>query len=128
LVLNCLKPDDVTLQSQLQCEDNYLSLQPVEQPQQLLAELLEIYWQGLHQPIPLLPQTSLAYASAELNAGKADPQKEAFKAWTSGFTAGEDADPYHQLLFKTSPLTDEFRDLALRIYQPIWDAMEGDKL
>jgi len=128
LVLNCLQPDGVALQSQLQSEDNYLLLQPVEQPQQLLAELLEIYWQGLHQPIPLLPQTSLAYASAELNAGKADPQKEAFKSWTSDFTAGEDADPYHQLLFKTSPLTDEFRDLALRIYQPIWDAMEGDKL
>ncbi|MAK65937.1 MULTISPECIES: exodeoxyribonuclease V subunit gamma [unclassified Methylophaga] len=128
LVLNCLQPEGVALQSQLQCEDNYLMLQPVENPQQLLAELLDIYWQGLHQPIPFLPKTSLAYAAAELNAGKADSEKEAYKAWTSGFTAGEDADPYHQLLFQQSPLTDEFQSLSLRVYQPIWDAMEGDKL
>lgn len=128
LVLNCLRPQGVALQSQLQCEDNYVLLQPVEQPEQYLADLLAIYWQGIHQPVPFLPKTSLAYASAELNAGKADPEKEAFKAWTSGFTAGEDADPYHQLLFTQSPLTDEFQRLSLRIYQPVWDAMEGDKL
>ncbi len=128
LVLNCLQPEGVALHSQLQCEDNYLMLQPVENPQQILAELLGIYWQGLHQPIPLLPKTSLAYASAELNAGKSDPEKEAYKAWTSGFTAGEDADPYHQLLFQQSPLTDEFQNLSMRVYQPIWDAMQGDKL
>lgn len=128
LVLNCLKPKGVTLQSQLQCEDKHLVLDPVDQPEIWLAELLAIYWQGLHQPIPFLPKTSLAYAIAQLNAGKADPDKQAYTSWVTGFTPGEDADPYHQLLFTESLLTDDFRELSLSIYQPIWDAMEGDKL
>lgn len=127
LLLNCLKPQGVALQSQLQCEDNYLLLNPVTEPQQLLTDLLNFYWQGLHQPIPFLPITSLAYAAAELE-GASDPDGKAFKAWSSGFTMGEDADPYHQLLFNESPLTDEFRELALRVYTPIWSALQGDKL
>lgn len=129
LLLNCLKPQGVALQSQLQCEDNYLQLNPVNEPEQMLADLLAIYWQGLHQPIPLLPQTSMAYALAELNAGKADPEKEAYKAWQSSrFHQGEESDTYHQLLFSELLLNDQFRDLALRVYQPLWDALQGDKL
>lgn len=126
LVLNCLKPQGVALQSQLQCEDSYIKFNAVTEPESLLADLLAIYWQGLHQPIPLLPLTSLTYAAAELE-GANDADGKAFKVWTSGFNVGEDADPYHQLLFAESPLTDEFRVLAMQIYQPIWDAMEGDK-
>lgn len=126
LVLNCLKPQGVALQSQLQCEDSYIKFNPVTEAESLLADLLTIYWQGLHQPIPLLPLTSLTYAAAELEEAN-DPDGKAFKVWNSGFNAGEDADPYHQLLFPESPLNDEFRELALRVYQPIWDAMEGDK-
>lgn len=127
LVLNCLKPEGVTLQSQLQCEDSYLLFKPVDDASALLADLLAIYWQGLHQTIPLLPLTSLSYAAAELQ-GASDADAKAFKVWTSGYQLGEDADPYHQLLFSESPLNDEFRALALRLYQPIWHAMEGDKL
>ncbi|MCL4409387.1 MAG: exodeoxyribonuclease V subunit gamma, partial [Gammaproteobacteria bacterium] len=126
LLLNCLKPEGVTLQSQLQCEDSYIAFNAVVEPKAILADLLAIYWQGLHQPIPLLPLTSLTYAAAEME-GANDADGKAFKVWTSGFNVGEDADPYHQLLFSESPLTDEFRALALRIYQPIWDAMAGDK-
>jgi exodeoxyribonuclease V gamma subunit len=126
LVLNCLKPQGVTLQSQLQCEDNYLLLNPVAEPEHLLTELLNLYWQGLHQPVPFLPLTSLTYAAAELE-GANDPDGKAFKVWTSGFNAGEDADPYHQLLFNESPLNDEFRELALRVYTPVWAALQGDK-
>lgn len=126
LLLNCLKPEGVTLKSQLQCEDSYIAFNAVVEPEAILADLLAIYWQGLHQPIPLLPLTSLTYAAAELE-GANDADGKAFKVWTSGFNVGEDADPYHQLLFSESPLTDEFRALALRIYQPIWDAMRGDK-
>ncbi len=128
LVLSYLRPAGVTLQSQLQCEDTRLRLHPVEQAEDVLAELLALYWQGLHQPLPFLPKTSLAYAMAELNVGKADPDKQAYNTWTSGFSEGEDADPYHRLLFPQSPLTDEFRALSLRIYQPIWNALEGGKL
>ncbi|MCC5796650.1 MAG: exodeoxyribonuclease V subunit gamma [Methylophaga sp.] len=127
LVLNCLKPEGVTFESQLQCEDSYLLFKPVDDASALLADLLAIYWQGLHQTIPLPPLTSLSYAAAELQ-GASDADAKAFKVWTSGYQLGEDADPYHQLLFSESPINDEFRALALRLYQPIWDAVEGNKL
>lgn len=128
LVLNSLKPDDIQWQSQLLCEDKHIVLNPVEQPESVLTDLLKIYWQGLHQPIALFPKTSLVYASILLNEGKADPDKNAFKSWVSGRFAGEDADVYHQLLFTGIPLNDDFRALSSRIYQPLWDAMAGDKL
>lgn len=127
LVMNCIKPEGVIFQSQLRCEDKYLLFNPVHDASALLADLLAIYWQGLHQAIPLLPLTSLSYATAVLQ-GASGADAKAFKVWTSGHQPGEDADPYHQLLFPESPLNDEFRALALRLYQPILDAMEGDKL
>lgn len=126
LLLNCLKPQGVTLQSQLLCEDSYIRFHPVADAESVLTDLLTLYWQGLHQPMPLLPLTSLTYATAELEGAK-DADGKAFKVWTSGYQPGEDADPYHQLLFPESPLNDEFRALALRVYLPIWDAMEGGK-
>lgn len=128
LILNCLQPVGVNCQSQLLTENGLLILAPLSDAKEILKDLLDIYWQGLHQPVPLLPQTSFAYAQASLNQGKSDPDDKAYSAWTSGFTAGEDADPYHQLFFTESPINDAFRQLSLQLYQPIWDAMSGDKL
>ena len=105
-----------------------MGFEPLPDAHPLLADLLAIYWQGLHQPLPLLPKTSFAYAQASLNGGRADPDKQAYNSWTSGFTEGEEADPYHRLLFPQSPLNEAFRKLSLRLYQPLWAALAGDKL
>ena len=44
-----------------------------------------------------------------------------------GFSSGEDADPYHRQLFGPVPLDDDFKALALRVFQPLWGALDGDK-
>ncbi|MDT8311478.1 MAG: exodeoxyribonuclease V subunit gamma [Methylophaga sp.] len=125
LLLNCLKPRGVATQSRLLTENGLTTLEAVAAPESLLSDLLAIYWQGLHQAVPLLPKTSFAYAQAVLNGGRADPDTQAYKSWTTSFTVGEDADPYHRLLFNESPLNEAFQTLSLQVYQPIWDAMQG---
>ncbi|MEX0614342.1 MAG: exodeoxyribonuclease V subunit gamma, partial [Methylophaga sp.] len=125
LLLNCIKPQGVATQSRLLTEDGLTTLQAVAEPKALLGDLLAIYWQGLHQAVPLLPKTSFAYAQAVLKGGRADPDKQAYNSWTTGYTVGEDADPYHRLLFAGSPLNEAFQTVSLQVYQPIWDAMQG---
>lgn len=124
LLLNCLKPLGVATQSRLLTESGLITLETVAVAESLLSDLLAIYWQGLHQAVPLLPKTSFSYAQAMLNGGRADPDKQAYNSWTTGFTVGEDADPYHRLLFTESPLNEAFQSLSLQVYQPIWDAMQ----
>ncbi len=128
LILNCVQPEGISCQSRLLTEAGLMGFEPLPDAHPLLADLLAIYWQGLHQPLPLLPKTSFAYAQASLNGGRADPDKQAYNSWTSGFTEGEEADPYHRLLFPQSPLNEAFRKLSLRLYQPLWAALAGDKL
>lgn len=126
LVLNCLRPHGVTPRSRLLAEDRMVTLAPVEDAPARLADLLLLYWQGLHAPLSLFPESSLAYAQAELG-GKHNAQGAALKVWQSDdYRRGEDSDPYHRLLFAPMPLDETFGTLALRVYQPIWQAMEGE--
>ncbi|MDX1574309.1 MAG: exodeoxyribonuclease V subunit gamma, partial [Methylophaga sp.] len=55
LLLNCLKPKGVVTQSRLLTETGLITLDSVAAPESLLSDLLAIYWQGLHQALPLLP-------------------------------------------------------------------------
>ena len=129
LLLNCLNPQGIALHSRLLTEDGLITLQPVHEAAQQLEDLLAMYWQGLHQPIPLPPKTSFAYARAALNSGRANPDIAARNNWQGNqHQAGEKEDAYHRLFFSEMGLDEDFVALSLRLYQPIWDAMVGDKL
>ncbi len=129
LVLNCLKPQGVVCESRWITEDNDIQLLPVENAESILSELLSYYWQGLQQALPLFANTSFAYAKAELNGGRANPDNAMWAAWQGNQQlSGEMDDLYYQQLYQTPPLDEAFKALALAIYQPIYDHLASGKL
>ena len=66
---------------------------------------------------------------ASLNGGRADPDKAMWAIWLGGqFATAEAEDIYYQQLYKTAPLDDAFKALALDIYQPIYDHLADGRL
>lgn len=79
-----------------------ISLAPVDEAADLLAELLDLYWQGLHQPICFIPESSYAFAENVLKPDKQEAYalKKAEKKWLSnrGYDLEGD-DPYNKRLY-----------------------------
>jgi len=120
LILNCIQPANVVCESRWITDDKDYHFKPVENAQIILSELLELYWQGLQQPLPLFSNTSYAYAKASLKGGRANPEKAMFAAWQGNMKlAGEKEDLYYQQVYDYSPLDDEFKRLALSVYEPL---------
>ena len=129
LVLNCLKPEGVVCESRWITEDSDIHLMPIDNAESLLTELLNYYWQGLQQALPLFANTSFAYAKAALNGGRANPDNAMWNTWQGNQrVTGEMDDLYYQQLYQTPPLDDAFKTLALEIYQPIYDHLASEKL
>jgi exodeoxyribonuclease V gamma subunit len=95
----------------------------------LLAQLLDLYWQGLRQPLPFFPRTSLAYTDAPTDKAL----ERALSVWEgapdSGYQEGEKEDPYFRLCFAnhTDPLDAKFQDLAKQVCEPLLDSHEKEK-
>ena len=129
LVLNCLKPQGVVCESRWITEDAEIHLLPVAEPEQHLLALLNHFWTGCQSPLPLITNTSFAYAKAALNGGRADPDKAMWATWLGGqFATAEADDVYYQQLYKTAPLAEAFKALALDIYQPIYEHLAGGRI
>lgn len=106
--------------------DEAFEFGPVRKAPEILAELLELYWQGLSAPLKFFPQTSLALVEAKRKGGRGkpkDPMAEARKAWEGNDylgMAGEGQDAYHDLCFRNAdPLDKEFRVAALKVFKPL---------
>ncbi len=120
LILNCIQAANIVCESRWITDDKDYHFKPVENAQIILSELLELYWQGLQQPLPLFSNTSYAYAKASLNGGRANPEKAMFAAWQGNMKlSGEKKDLYYQQVYDYSPLDDEFKRLALSVYEPL---------
>ena len=129
LVLNCLKPQGVVCESRWITEDAEIHLLPVAEPEQHLLALLNHFWTGCQSPLPLITNASFAYAKAALNGGRADPDKAMWATWLGGqFATAEADDVYYQQLYKTAPLAEAFKALALDIYQPIYEHLAGGRI
>ncbi|MDH5591919.1 MAG: exodeoxyribonuclease V subunit gamma [Gammaproteobacteria bacterium] len=129
LVLNCLQPEGVACESRLITENGDYQFQPVPEAELLLHNLLELYWQGLQNPLPLFANTSYAFAQTSLNGGKANPDIAIHTAWQGGqFLTGEMEDLYYQQLYSTPPLDGAFKTLALTVYEPLQAHLSGGKL
>ena len=129
LVLNMLKPDGVACESRWITEDADVHLLPVDEPAALLLDLLNHYWIGCQQPLPLFAETSFAFAKVSLNGGRGNPDNAMWASWLGGqFAMAESDDIYYQQLYKTAPLDDDFKALAIAIYQPIFDHLKGGRL
>jgi len=128
-VLNAVKPSNVGRQSILITEDNDYQFSPVEDAHAILQQLIELYWQGIHQPLSFFSNTSYAFAKTTLNNTKASPENAALSAWLGGqYSSAEADDVYYQQIYSEAPLNAAFITLALAIYEPIQAHLMGGEL
>jgi exodeoxyribonuclease V gamma subunit len=90
-----------------------------------LCRLLDLYWEGLRRPVPLLPAASLEYARRWMDPKTRDGALvAAHRKWAgSDFDQGEPAegqDAYNALCFRdVDPLGDDFLRRSLEILAPL---------
>jgi exodeoxyribonuclease V gamma subunit len=129
LVLNCIKPEGVKLETRWITENADIHLLAVDDPELIVTQLLEFYWQGCQSPLPFFAETSFAFAKATLNGGKAKPETAVKSAWNgSQYSSAESEDIYYQQLYTSSPIDEVFEGLALAIYRPLYDHLQGGKI
>jgi exodeoxyribonuclease V gamma subunit len=102
-------------------KDDIISWEPVATAPDLLADLCQLYWQGLHEPIPFFPQSAFEYVKAE-REGRANPLNKARAKWNGGYDIeGEKDKPEIQrLLAVDDPLDEQFVALAKRVWDPLF--------
>ena len=123
LVLNGMAPQQYPRRSILLGRDETWVYVPVEKYEEILENLLHIYWKGLSNPLKFFPETSWVYTWQLFKKGKKreDGMRSARKVWRGSDDKrgkpGEGEDPYYQVCFgKTSPLDREFQQVAEEIF------------
>jgi len=97
---------------------------PVQNPEEFLEHLLQVYWKGLSEPVRFFPATSYKYAHLLLLKEKTeyDALGNARKTWEGNdFNPGESNDLYFDLFFReTDPMDEEFEKVSIEIFGPIF--------
>ncbi len=132
LILHCVNDGgDTPCITEIITEQNHYQFLPVTDARAQLMALMQLYWQGLHDVLPLFPKSSFAYAKAHFSSRKSDPDSAARKAWEGGMYArGEAEDRYFQQCFPhgISPLNEAFRQLTCQVYTPLVAHLDGGQL
>jgi exodeoxyribonuclease V gamma subunit len=92
------------------------TFRPVEDSAGLLQAMLDLYWQGLTEPLRFFPAAAMGYAhNREWSLARAR------KAWDDGFTfKGEGDDPCYRLCFgQVDPFNDDFERIARSVMEPL---------
>lgn len=108
-------------------EPIFAKLPPLEKGKagEYLANLLELYWKGLHEKIPLFTETSYAYARAIIEEDKDHPEalKKAEQKWKDSYYGppGEGSDPFINILYDNIEVIDSqsFKDLSIKVWEPV---------
>jgi len=110
----------------------YLEPQKAETAINMLAELVDLYLEGMQVPFPLFTNASWEYA-AEKRKGKEEAAimgkvKSKWEGNTSnGGPPGDRDDPYVSTCFDDAAIqSSEFRNLAMKVYGPVLDNMAMD--
>jgi len=103
---------------------------PVENAEDILLDLLTLYWKGLRHPLRFFPISAWAYADCVVTAEKPAEialAKARGKWINSDYSSGEEADGYFHRCFRhlDSPLDSEFESLALAIFRPLLNHAEA---
>jgi exodeoxyribonuclease V gamma subunit len=104
-----------------------------DEARQLLDQLLQLYLRGLREPLPFFPRSSLVYAEQMLQpSGRLSPIERAERKWgdcpmpwePDKGEPPECEDPHFNLAFRNvpEPLGDDFRELAMTVFGPIFKA------
>ena len=118
LVLNAVRQWDTPLQTLLIMTDASNTFAPVENAAAILANLLDLYWQGLTAPLRFFPASAMAYADKQ----KWDLEK-ARKKWADGYNdiPGEGRDPYFRRCFgRDDPFNAEFEHIAQTLLEQLF--------
>jgi exodeoxyribonuclease V gamma subunit len=126
LALNAFAPAGVGRISRCVTQQCVLTFRPVEDARERLAELLGLYWRGLHLPLHFFPRSAWARAK-----GKSDSQVRT--VWEGSKyeddARGERDDPYYQLAFRgTDPLDAEFEAATRTMFAPMLEAMDEEPI
>jgi exodeoxyribonuclease V gamma subunit len=122
LVLGLLPPGDVPPVSILVGSDGEWRYRQPREGRVVLEALLELYWLGLQRPLPFFPKASFAYAENVRGEGfPLEAVKKARAAWHGHPDRPGDAEDAHvQLCFGAQePLGDDFRSLAVQVFEPL---------
>jgi exodeoxyribonuclease V gamma subunit len=100
----------------------------IDDAETLLGSLLDLYWQGLHRPLPLFPKASFAFADKLLgkNGEERKARDAALDAFeSSDFTGGDADDPYINICFPDGEFDEqEFMNLARSVYVTMMEHRE----
>jgi exodeoxyribonuclease V gamma subunit len=132
LFISCCKKTNLPKQTILLTKDIEVRFQPVQEPEIALQELLDIFYEGLMQPIPFFSNVSWIYAKSVL-VDKISHEKaidKVLKTWYSDerFTFyDEKSDPYVKLCFTPSDIFgDQFISKAVSVFKPIFQNVFPD--
>jgi exodeoxyribonuclease V gamma subunit len=115
LVLNAMKQNGYPRSSMVISNNLVLELPPLDNAREILADLIELYADGMQRPLPFFPQTSWIFLMDGM--GKAAIE---WRGEQNSEIRGESSNPSIEFCFgDEEPLDDEFCQLANRIYMPL---------
>ncbi len=117
-------------------KDKTITINPVDNAQEILEEITACFKQGQRQPLPFFTIASHVYAQtiSKINSGspadKNDPAEKALAAWRGNdYVIGDIDDEYTALCFKDidTLCTDDFKILAEKFWSGFLTHMEDNK-
>nr|NIR48549.1 exodeoxyribonuclease V subunit gamma [candidate division KSB1 bacterium]NIR69021.1 exodeoxyribonuclease V subunit gamma [candidate division KSB1 bacterium]NIS24093.1 exodeoxyribonuclease V subunit gamma [candidate division KSB1 bacterium]NIT71012.1 exodeoxyribonuclease V subunit gamma [candidate division KSB1 bacterium]NIU24720.1 exodeoxyribonuclease V subunit gamma [candidate division KSB1 bacterium] len=101
---------------------------PLDHSTEILTRLLQIYWEGLREPLRFFPNSAFAFIGRLKQGWKEEwARRSARKRWFgSDSERGEREDLYFQLCFgkEIDPLSQEFQTLASDVFSPVIETEE----
>lgn len=106
---------------------------PVDNAQAVLKDLLDVYWLGLMRPVHFFPGSAHAYAKVFFKPDQDEEKalQAAIDTWkgSGGYKRAEEENGAYQICFAgAAPFDAEFDELAKRVYGPLLDHVQEDKL
>ncbi|HYW35928.1 MAG TPA: hypothetical protein VE868_11010, partial [Balneolaceae bacterium] len=137
-----IKPDDHPGYSRLITLENnndirFSVLSPVMEAEEILENLLNLYWSGMKKNLIFFPETSYTFAREIIWKGKSEDEavKYAKKKWLSNYRPYycEGNDPYNKYLIKdgnpleNKELYDILKNLSIRFWKPFFEVFSDEK-
>jgi exodeoxyribonuclease V gamma subunit len=123
LALCAVAPNNWPLTSTLIFKNTIWQFNSVAENRGHLADLLNIFRQGLEKPLHFFPDTSMEYVRQRHIRGKSQTAAlaAARRKWQRGeFARGESDDPYYDACFKmTDPLDESFEEVSRTVLEPL---------
>jgi exodeoxyribonuclease V gamma subunit len=113
-------------------EEMYLPA--IDDAETILADLMELYWQGLSSPLKLFCKSSYKFGEEVYNKGKDNEQgiRSAQNKWEASsfrgnYYPGEGDDPYYKLVMDgKEPFDEKFIAIAERVWAPYFEVLNQE--